>query len=535
MAKWLAVTVLATCDISWASSFQNLQCMNELTRTFSNAQMNFCDNGYFFSSDSSGFNAYDKATCHLINDLTLHIYQENNRMIVEVAGLHSGFFSTADASRNGMETYSRCKDVTAAVKKWATLRKIAVLPANSKSPENIDSVAVVASKRNCSGLKNVIDDWIEALTSEGKSGSALICVPDEIVGTNNPALVRQYIFENISRQKGLILVGSDLPPFEIYSKTGFSPGYAQFDYGSSDLPYGEISSVFWNQPISKLSDSLRNIVYHDENNIHLTRQPTSWAYDLDLWRASVMRGSETFEAQNNLWVSRWVADESYLKHSLRNFVERRSQFRPFLNHRYLHARGSSGVMFTPHDPDLELRTQNMLRPFFDNLPPQSRSYIMTGTQLFGLTRHIDTETTMMTYDEHGTSVGIGDLKAFRLVQMDFYPPILNLDSCQVGEWYEEESSQTFIAQLFSADRPPLVVLASQGTKWMPTIGSVDSITGDVFFDGLASGQTFGNRQLETFQNNMRHWFQNYPNDPTTSFPMQLYHSLSLFGDGSIEF
>jgi hypothetical protein len=141
----------------------------------------------------------------------------------------------------------------------------------------------------------------------------------------------------------------------------------------------------------------------------------------------------------------------------------------------------------------------------------------------------------MTYDEHGTSIGIGDLKASRLAEIGFYPPILNIDSCQVGEWYEEDSSQTFIPQLFSSDRPPLVVLASQGTKWIPTIGGVDSITGDVFFDGLASGQTFGNRQLETFQNNIRHWFQNYPNDPTTSFPMQLYHSLSLFGDGSIEF
>lgn len=517
---------------SWAAAFiigvyQSLSCASQIVSEYSDRSQgkSFCELTDLVVSTDGVYRFYDKVTCHLSNDLNLHLYQKDNRYLLEVKGLSRNIYSGKINSEQPLESFKKCSQLSPAIKKWNKFTRKSLPASSVRNFINSESVLLVASEFTCQQNESELQQLLDHFKKEGRVKSDLICIDQTIVNQVNPSLIRSSILERAEITDGIILVGTDIPPFEYYTSQQ-SDESDSYRYGSTDLPYGDLDSLFWSQPQSKLDPEIFNKVYKQSNSIHSTYSPTSFTYHLNEWGLSYEQ-----PLKNRLrWVSRLVGPD----HFLQFFSNRRVHYLPPTEHRYLHARGGSGILFVPQDSESLPRLQAMLKPFTDVLPVGSQTRLVTEAHLFGMSRLIDRSTTLMSYDEHGTSISIGDFKSSRIDEINWMPPLLQLESCSTGSWYDaHDIKSSFIMKLFGLPSPPLVILASQGIKWLPTMGTEDSITKDVFFNHFVPGQSFGSRQIEAFVKNIDHW--RALQDSDLSFPVQLYHSLSLFGDGSIEF
>jgi hypothetical protein len=390
--------------------------------------------------------------------------------------------------------------------------------ASSPRPfQNQENLALIASEKNCRDLQSELSTYLDLLRSENRNSSSLICVPEALVQSLNPSLVRAFIQSELHAEEHLLLIGNDLPPFEI-----FYENKGDFFHGETDLPYGNSTSDFWTRPLSKSEAPLFEKVYRSQNYLYKTSSPTPFAFDL----------AALSEHRQERSVSRWISSKESSKEDFQRFIERRKSYRPKSELRAVMIRDGESIMFRPEDHEswaIDFKDQEEFR---SNLSKGSQSFLLTEADSLGVLRNLSTETSFVHLLAHGTSNSIGGLHAADLQRIHWLPPILNLDSCSTGSWSLEEKAETsLIAKAFGILNPPLAMMASQATKFLVTLGHSDGFTREVFFNRLKPGQSLGSRQVETVNANLVRLSNEVDR---TALWLQTFSILSLFGDATME-
>ncbi len=458
-----------------------------------------------------------RVACHFASQRSLQIFETDESLLAE--------------KKNGIpESLSsdNCDELLTLIDDMSHESTTQSSPVPTKNFESDDSILIVASEQTCEQAKMSLNNLLQVYLSEGRARSQLICIDQTVVSQQNPSLIREILLKYHNTIDGIILVGLDLVPFEFYAHSVGS----LYNHGMSDLPYGEGKSPFWSQPLAKQSSELLNKIYHEKGFIYKSDSPGLFAFNLnDLIETDLANDKRTVPQK---WVTRLPAADAP---SIDSFVRRRTLYRPRAFQSVIHARGSQSLYYRPFDTNLRNQMIRRLSRFQQNLAPQSRLEILESSILSAVATFVSRDTTMLVLDEHGNSSSLGDLRYYHLSSTIFLPEILHFDSCTVGAWaLADDSSHSLLVRSFTGENPPLVVLASQGIKSMPTIGFPDSMVSDIFFAQMRPGTSFGARQIASFENNLKFWQTGEARTlHRLDLPLQLWHSLSLFGDGSIEF
>jgi len=505
---------------SWASigfsDYSAINCPTVLER-FQQCKINEL---LFYSKDGSTSSQFiPQIQCHFENQSTLYAYVEEGRIRLDANGenLHE-FTAPAD-----------CQSLSDSIFDYAqrpapSYQRTSTVPLSQK-----ESILVVASRERCENWKAELNELLDLYKNEGRTDSALLCVSQTILKTKNPAKIRQLIQTNQNIQSGILLIGEEIPTFEIFYHTGYTGDWSAYGYGHTDLPYGDSGTRFWNEPLMKTSVALRNKVYHDANYMYLTTTPTPFAYNVDTLVATELGGPGVYHQSK--WVSRWMGE----RESLRNFLARRREYKVSRPLRMTVASGSEGVFWRPHEKD----TFEMWVRDLSTWPANdSEIKIFSHSDLDGIARNLDSETDVLVTSEHGQPEAVGNLHASRIVSMPYLPPILDLDTCLGGAWgYATDPESSLIYKSLKSRTPPLVILASSGIKWTRTIGTPDNFSRRIFMAPDALGKSMGQQQLATFSENWAYWRLSagewWNSNPPAS-AHQLFHNFSLFGDGTIE-
>jgi len=474
----------------------------------------------FYSKNGSIESAFiPQIQCHFENQVTLYAYKEDGQIHLDANGDQLHEFTTQES----------CESLSQAIASYEKVSRPSFSESESHPLSQQESILVVASQANCENWKMELADLVSIYKQEGRINSKLLCIPNSVLKTRNPAKIRQLIQKRENTQAGIILVGAEIPTFEIYYHTGYGGDWSAYGYGQTDLPYGDSGIRFWNEPLSKTSSSLRNKVYHDSGYMYETNSPTPYAYDIDTLVKSELASTGIY--QQKKWVSRWMGDQR----SLQKFIERRQSFRVSRPLRITVASGSEGVFWRPHEIEtFERWLKDLVR--WSNSPSETK--VFSHADLEGITKNLDPQTDILVTTEHGQPEAVGNLHATEIAKATFLPPILNLDTCLGGAWgYATDPESSLIYKSLSATQPPLVILASGGIKWTRTIGEADNLSRVIFMDPDALGKSLGQRQIQTFAENWMYWRLSagqWWNSNPPSFAHQLFHNFSLFGDGSIE-
>jgi hypothetical protein len=472
----------------------------------------------------------------LPNLLSLYVFQAGSTYYLEIKGLSGGRIVGAESLADRTERFASVEALLARIDALAALAPRELAAPVPRPFQARDSVAVVLSESTHRALKDHVDRYLAHLRdAEGRAGSIALVVPDAIVADRNPARARDFLAGLQLGTDGLMIVGADIPPFELAS-TRRTP----FLYATTDLPFGELGSPFWSRPIRKSDRRYAEKVYHSAaNQIYRIDRPTPFTFDIDAFADTHFAGSGVPYLQRH-WVTRWVGtgpSAETLARQFGAFVDARLGYRPPQRHNVLSFMGGRGLLYDPGpDTAMQEEFERAHVPLMRNLPDGSSLQTLHEVDLPGAIRRIDPQVTFLNIDEHGTEDAIGDVKRWHLGP--WLPALVHLEACLTGRWAYTSLDNSIMANVLSLAHPPIAVIASQTEKGFRTMGGPDSIARaeDVFVDGWRPGQSVGSRQVESCNGYLQSWT---PGSRAAAWGsgepfLQLFASASLFGDGTAE-
>lgn len=455
-------------------------------------------------------------SCHFENQHTLYLYREHGEIKLDVKANR----------KSETHTFKSCEALANEIENIQNIQPTRTEKSHRRSWSSNENVALVASEKNCATLQAPLEQWLSLLHREGRFRSHLLCIPQRVISQNNPSTARTWIRNQIHPVDGIILVGVDIPTFEYFHRTGYGPGWAEFAYGITDLPYGSLEDQFWDQWISKKSASLRERVYKAKNFLYPMDRPTEVAFDLDQFSSEIRFSSQYTQ---HYWVSRWLGEDP---EHLSRWLHRRATFQPPQQAFGQYHRGGESFMWRPGDHEILEIVKKDLSDWGDRLN------IFTESDLKNSVRFLDPHLEWIAFSEHGQPEAIGNLHASHLKDMAWLPSFVHWDTCLGGSWaYATHWKDSLIHRTLQVDQAPLAILASAGIKWWRTIGKSGLGTAHIFLSPLEENLSMGARQVLTVNRNLELWRKNprvHYNRSPSEVPMQIFHAVSLFGDGSIE-
>jgi hypothetical protein len=478
------------------------------------------------------------AKVFLPNLLSLYVFQSGPAYYLEVKGLSGGRMLGAESLGDRTERFASSQALVARIESLKALQPTPFAPPRPRPFRSRDSVAVVLSESTHRAVKDHVEQYVAHLRDqEQRSASRVVPVPDRLVAERNPARLRDFLRQQELTVDGVMLVGPDIAPFELVSTQG-----NVFHYASTDLPYGEFSSAFWDAPIPKSDPRYAERAYRSQNSIYRLTEPTPFTFDIDAFARDHLGGSRTPYLQTR-WVTRWVGTDpspAALQKQFAAFVEERLRYRPPSHHNVLGMAGGTGPLYDP-GPDTDMQTvfEHSHDRLMTHVPSGSRVQTVHEADLGGAIRRVDAVVTFLNVSEHGTPEAVGDVKAWHLSRVAQMPALVHLEACANGMWAYTSLKDSIVANLFAIPRPPLAVVACQTIKAFPTMGGPDGVTRaeNVLVDDWMPGQTIGDRQVQSNNGHLRSWDAN-ATVARRPFPgeafLQLFASASVFGDGTAE-
>ncbi len=479
------------------------------------------------------------AKVFLPNQLSLYVFQAGPAHFLEIKGLSGGRMIGAESLGDRTERFPSSDALMTRIAELTHLRPREFAAPRPRPFRSRDSVAVVLSESSYRALKDPVDRYVAHLrTREERGATTVIPVPDATVSERNPARVRDFLRRLALRTDGVMIVGTDIKPFELVSTQGTA-----FHYASTDLPYGEFASAFWDQPVRKSDTRYAEKAYHSGANwIFQMTQPTALTFDVDAFARDHLAGSRAPYQQTH-WVTRWVGTDPSTQGLLRQFTAfatARLQYAPPEQHNILGLAGGTGPLYDP-GPDTIMQTtfEHSHDPLMANAPAGSTLQTVHEADLQGAIVRVDANVTLLNLSEHGTPEAVGEVKAWNLRRVSRLPALVHLEACSNGMWAYTKLDESIVANLLAIAQPPIAIIACQTEKGFPTMGGPDGVTiaENVLIDGWKPGQTVGHRQLESTTGHLRSWGAGSV-VASRPFPgeafLQLFATASIFGDGTAE-
>ncbi len=511
-------------------------CLAQLVTTFPSSSLQGGCQPYtmFHYTQGTEGEFTEQVSCTFSNLTTSFVFKADEQIVVDVRGLSDRVISQADLREDSAWKFESCQGVIDFLDR---IRETpARVPAISQKGEfySRESILLVTSQSRCEEAERAqLNRWLNTLRSEGRFDSELLCIPTPLVQTQNPSVIRRHILSHVTTQQGIILVGDEIPPFEFFKATGWEDPWAPYKYGHTDLPYGAMDSDFWDNPLRKDQAPLLNKVYFDKDFIYGPHKPTRFSFDLQ----DFIRGDEITFYQQALWVSRWIAPPLNSKSSLDHFVERREDFRPSKTQNLILTRGAENIMYTPLDFTIR-DYYKISTDFWRSLDPANRfAQILMPIDLDASLRFLDPHVNFLILNEHGNPENVGNINYQSFEGIQRLPELVSFDSCLSGAWgYADSLNSSVLTAAFAVPSPPLALIASQGIKSYRTFGEPDRQVRATFLGEWPSGVSLGLHQREMINSELAYWRESLSHDPFYEETVsQVFHSLSIFGDGSFEF
>jgi len=476
----------------------------------------------------------DSASCHFSNNISVFIYEKSGKIFLDQKSINGGHTEEVQSCSS---LHSRIQEIKSNPSEGLAAR-------STRDFVSRESVLLVTDEKTCLALDQEINELIKLWKDEGRKDSRRLCIPSTAIQNNNPSQIRAIIQLEAKKTQGILIVGSDIPPFEFYYATNWEAPWGAYKYGTTDLPYGNFDDPYWEKGLSKYSSGLREVIYKSVDYIYTLDRPTKIAYNLDHWVESQEENSKRPYSQDR-WVSRWLSDPHRMKQDFARFVSRRKAYKPTRGQNILYARGAQGFMFRPGEHDTYDYLKQAMGHWKDALGDDSRVDFFAEADLQQVMRFLNPQLTFLNLMDHGEPEGFGNIRAPNLNEIGWVPPMVNYDSCLTGAWaYARSVSDSLVAHTFGMRAPPVALVASQGIKSLRTVGQADSTAFDVFLSPLTteglSGQSLGNRQKESLNLNLAGWRNKWlwpqiSGSSKSDDVGQYLHSLSIFGDPTWEF
>lgn len=480
----------------------------------------------------------EQVSCHFSNNLSAYAYQRGHELLVDLKGFSGGRLEGLPNAVNHTETFSDCESLSNRLREFSILKAVPSFQPTTNDFQSRDSVLVVASQDNCDRLDAELRSLISLYQQEQRGNSSLLCLSRSLISRGDPSEIRRSIRSRAKAADGILLIGSDIPPFEYFYRTGWSGGWSPYKYGMTDLPYGSLDdrNAAWSKPLSKARSWLREEVYKSQDYVYKIDTPTRFAFDFDEWIKTEQKNAQVQYRQDR-WVARFLVDPAQIKERLVAFLKRRMSFKPstFLN--FVYGRGSQGFMLRPGENDSYDRDSAYYADWISTFPRGSHPTILMETDLDQLIRFIDPAVNFLVMMDHGQPQGFGNLNSDSLAAIRWLPSLVHYDSCLTGAWgYADSAADSLVAKTFQVEVPPLALIASQGIKSLPTIGSGTKEAPNPFLSRVAKGKTLGLLQKESIADILAAWREQNPGgDFKGEVAGNVFHSTSLFGDGTWEF
>lgn len=472
-------------------------------------------------------NSWSEMTyCHFENDVSVDIFDQNLSIRGDIKGLSQIVFENfVESQENHQETFRTCHDLLNRIHALRSLKPFTLPKVGRKSFSHKDGVTLVASDATCDIFSNAFEALLRLLASEGRQGARL-CVPNAIVAQKNPSTIRDFIKSKSVRTQGILLVGNDIPPFEVLSRgTG-----GIYDVGHTDTPYGELQHGFWSRGISKETGWVRGPVYKDNGTYPVTR-PSLWAFDLDQFLASEIKLPASKRYVQRHWVARWMGDAN----AFQRYLQRRQSYRPVEKRVFFHGVDQFTFPFEPgrfYDVDAAL-----YRHVSDSRRGGTyRAYVQTSLE--SLTAHFDDSINLASLFSHGNTDGMQGFDSLSLRNVNWLPEIVNSEGCLTGAWgYSPGLEKTMVHAVLERPQAPLALIAPQAVTSYPTVFSHnEKIIADRYIMDWPHGQALGQRQIGSFNKNLTHVVGLAQRDSlvTGRAVLQTFIAHSIFGDGTVE-
>lgn len=529
-------------QIAVAESPVSLICKDRLISEFADLGQGGCEpHTILFPvlGDING-NFIEEISCHFSNQVTIYAYQEGEKFKLDLKGFSAGTIQGYENIEDHTEEYLDCDSLSSRIREISELSTRPIDAPQRRSFSNAEQVLLVASQSSCMNLGDDLQILKSKYLNEGRSNSKLLCIPDQIVKKRDPSAIRKTVAIHAQAVDGIILIGTDIAPFEFFFRSGYPEGWSAYYYGTTDLPYGNFDDEFWSKPKKKSAPGIAEVVYQSKDYIYPMNSPTPFTFDLDRWVSREFDVNSGVRYRQQRWVSRWLGPEGDRAKSFRSFVSRRSNYEPVVAQRISYARGGESFMMTPGRHENLKFLIELLQPRVSTLPSGTDVRVYSDGDLKQFTRFLSPATTLLVLDEHGNPEALGNLHAQDLGHVvNGLPEIFLAHSCLIGAWgYSGSVDNSFLVKSFSIERPPLAMAASQGLLSLPTIESGTREIVSPYLTYWRPGQSLGQRQVESLNLNFDSWraytptFVNYSRAFSAG---QLFLTTSIFGDGTIEF
>lgn len=532
-------------------------CLAGIVDTYPQDEAGFgCDENLEYQTDwikrGDEYLVLDKnlryARCHFDNRYTLYLYELAGQSYMDIRGEEGRAVST---DLPPTQSFSRCEALKVAVADYQAKPTIEpdFADTNRRPLISQESILLVASIANCELLGPELNLLLSHYHAEGRSHSDLLCLESVLIKQKNPSVIRSAIHKQLANKpiSGVMLIGTDIPPFEMFYRTTNST-----THGHTDLPYGNIGFPLWDNPIAKQSARLKNKIYFDsDNHIYKTMTPSEYAFD-----ATNFKNIHGHVYQQHYWVTRWLpryTDAMLVKQEFYEFVIRRLQYLAPTAHRLLHLseyrRITLGRLETA-------QAEENLAVYLDSAPGAQGRYFV-NTDFYLMLRNMPKNTTVLTLDSHGNGTTAGTVDAmnyYRFEHLTNWPEIVLLANCLNGMWgmHEFNDGNQYQGTLLAAgvlgtSHNTLLVIASQLSTAFAYMGKPSEFQRTTFFADVKKGQSFGARQIGVVNINAQHYITQYhdgrfdrignwqPDKFLASLYQDLLASVSLFGDASLEF
>lgn len=529
---YFIVSIIFVPQLTAASEFETLSCSPQLFHRFPQHLGQGCHKFTISEETQLGLHFTTQIECHFPNQVTAHVYQHNGQIKSDFRGFSGGYLYLAPKD-NITRIYETCTELLSDLIEVERF-SLSEMPSVSYREFSVhDSVTIAASEENCQFIEEELHLLLKIYLAEGRSNSNLVCIPQTIVELKNPALVRQYLAKLNTHTQGIMLLGDDIPPFELFFEMHHPMRYI---YAASDLPYGN-DLEFWDKPLPKT----------DQNSIIRIDVPSVVAYNINLFTRN---GFHNAYVQRH-WVSRYLGHslKRNIKENLQRFLQRRALYLPVERHNILMA-ASAWTNFARYAGQhsawahLDEANHEILKKF--PMGTDIRTYV--ESDLEGITQHLDKNITFLSLAGHGSGIHIGQFSADAFSGILWLPILVNLETCFGGYWMygsqDQGPSNMLITNVLHTDVPPLAVTATQAGSWISKFyKSIRSpvVEEDVFLTDWSSVRTLGQRQKETIEFNLRRIDRFVGTESRdafwrkASFAHQMFATYSIFGDGTVEF
>lgn len=522
---YFIASILLIPQFTSASEFETLSCVSQLSHRFPRYLGQGCQRFTISEETPSGLHFTTQMECHFPNQVTMHVYQHNGQIKSDFRGFSGGYLYLAPKG-NRTKIYETCTELLndlIEVERFS----LSEMPSVSYREFSVhDSVTIAASEENCQFIEEELHLLLKIYLAEGRSNSNLVCIPQAIIELKNPAPIRQYLAKFNRITDGMILIGADIPPFELFFEMHHPMRYI---YAASDLPYGN-NLEFWDQPLPKTDP-----------------KPSVVAYNMNVFARN---GLHNAYIQRH-WISRYLGHslKRNIKENLQRFLQRRALYRPVERHNILIA-ASAWTNFARYAGQhstwgyIDEANHEILKTF--PMGTEIRTYV--ESDLEGIAQHLDKNITFLSLAGHGSGIHIGQFSADAFSRISWLPTLVNLETCFGGYWMhdsqDQDPSHMLITNVLHTDVPPLAVTATQAGSWLSKLyKSIRSpvVAEDVFLTDWSFVRTLGQRQKETIEFNLRHIDRFVGTESRdifwrkASFAHQMFATYSIFGDGTVEF